>query len=204
MRGSTAKRYALLLALGLLGVVALHDLARLGDTLPWRQLYDFQDFYCAGAALDARADPYLYEPLHSCEHAVNRTPAYRADPAFAVPAPLPPYDFPPFMALARLSFPAARAIYAIAILAALLACIYGLGLLGIPLDVAALALFFPAGYLLLAAGQVVPFALVALVLCGVALARGRDLAGGILAALALIEPHLGLPICAATLLWAPR
>ncbi len=204
MRRSPAWRYVLLLALAILGAAALRDLARLGDTLPWHQLYDFQDFYCAGVALDQRADPYRYEPLHSCEHAVNHTEAYRRDPALAVPAPLPPYDFPPYMLLARLSFSVARTIDAMAIVLAVIASIFGLGLLSIPLDVAALALFFPAGYLLLSAGQVVPFALVTLVFCGVAMAHRRDAIAGILAALTLIEPHLGLPVCAAVLLWAPR
>jgi hypothetical protein len=58
--------------------------------------------------------------------------------------------------------------------------------------------------LLLAAGQVVPFALVALVFCGLALARRRDGIAGLLAAATLIEPHLGLPVCVALLVWAPR
>ena len=80
----------------------------------------------------------------------------------------------------------------------------GLALLGVPLDVAALALLLPAGYVLLNAGQIVPFALVALIFCGVAFAWRRDRLAGIAAGLTLIEPHLGLPVCIALLLWAPR
>jgi hypothetical protein len=199
-----ASRGVLLVALGLLAIAALRDFARLGDALPWRQLYDFADFYCAGAALDDRADPYRYEPLHRCEHAVNPTAAYRADPRHVVPAPLPPYDFPPFMLAARLRFSLARTIDAVAIALAIAAAIWGLALARVPLDVAALSLALPAGYVLLGAGQVVPFALVSLVFCGVALARERDGVAGILAALTLVEPHLGLPVCAALLCWAPR
>ena len=75
-----ASRAVLLVALALLAIAALRDLARLGDALPWRQLYDFADFYCAGATLDRGEDPYRYEPLHRCEHSVNETAAYRADP----------------------------------------------------------------------------------------------------------------------------
>ena len=196
-----AGRALLLVALGLLAIGALRDLARLGDALPWNQLYDFQDFYCAGEALDHGADPYRYEPLHRCEHRINQTEAYRRDPRRVVPAPLPPYDFPLFMLAARLDVPAARAIDTFAIVAAIVASIWGLTLVDIPIDVAALALVLPAGYLLLSAGQVVPFALTALVFCGVALARRRYAAAGILAALTLIEPHLGLPVCVALLLW---
>jgi hypothetical protein len=197
-----ARRFALVV-LALLAIAALRDCARLGDALPWRQLYDFQDFYCAGSALDEGADPYAYEPLHRCEHRVNQSEIYRRDPQRAVPAPLPPYDFPPFMLAARLSFPAARAVDALAIVLAIVGCAIGLAMVGVPLDVAAAALLLPAGYLLLNAGQVIPFALLALVFCGTALARQRDALAGVLAALTLIEPHLGLPVCAALLLWVP-
>ncbi len=199
-----ASRGVLLVALALLAIAALRDFARLGDAFPWRQLYDFSDFYCAGAALDRGADPYRYEPLHRCEHAVNVGSAYRGDPHRAVPAPLPPYDFPPFMLAARLSFPIARLIGGLAIGAAVIAAMWGLALVAAPLDVAALALVLPAGYVLLNAGQVVPFALAALVFCGVALARRRDRLAGICAGLTLIEPHLGLPVCAAIFCWVSR
>jgi hypothetical protein len=199
-----ASRGVLLVALAILALAALRDFARLGDALPWHQLYDFADFYCAGSALDRGSDPYRYEPLHRCEHRVSADAAYASDPARAIPAPLPPYDFPPFMLAARLNFSTARTAGAIAILLAVAAAIAGLALTGIPLDVAALALLLPAGFVLLRAGQVVPFALVALVFCGAALARGRVRLAGMLAALTLIEPHLGLPVCAAMLAWVPR
>jgi hypothetical protein len=75
---------------------------------------------------------------------------------------------------------------------------------GVPLDIAALALAFPAGYLLLDAGQIVPFALIALVWCGVALRRGNDAAAGVLGTLVAIEPHLGLPVIVALLVAVPR
>src|SRR5579862_8457195 len=199
-----ASRGVLFVALALLAVAALRDLSRLGDALPWHQLYDFADFYCAGAALDRGADPYRYEPLHRCEHVVSTNPVFRADRLRVVPAPLPPYDFPPFVLAARLSFTQARVVHAVAILVAVALAMWGLALVAAPFDVAALALVLPAGYVLLNAGQVVPFALLALIFCGVALARGHLGLAGIFAALTTIEPHLGLPVCIAILLWAPR
>ncbi len=204
MRNRRLRALVVALALALLAIAALRDIGRLGDALPWRQLYDFQDFYCAGSAVAQGADPYRYEPLRTCEHRVNETAAYRRDARRVVPAPLPPYDFPPLALAARLGFPAARTLFALAIVAAVLAAIWGLSLLAIPLDLAALALALPAGFLLLSAGQVVPFALAAIVFCGVALARRRDGVAGILAGVTLIEPHLGLPICAALLVCVPR
>jgi hypothetical protein len=199
-----ASRGVLLVALALLAIAALRDLARLGDALPWHQLYDFADFYCAGAALDGHKDPYRYEPLHACEHRVNLTSAYRRDPARVVPAPLPPYDFPPLMLAARATFSLARTLGAIAILLALAIAVWAVARCGVPLDLTALALALPAGYVLLNAGQVVPFALAALAACGAALASRREGAAGILAALTLIEPHLGLPVCVALFAWVPR
>ncbi|HEY2475041.1 MAG TPA: hypothetical protein VGI19_09585 [Candidatus Cybelea sp.] len=200
----TAWKIVAIFALGLLGIAALRDLGRLGDSLPWHRLYDFPDFYCAGTAINQGADPYRYEPLHRCEHTVNRGPLYRADPSRVVPAPLPPYDFPPLRLLARLRFEQARALQAIAIVLAVAGSIAGLAALGVALDVAALALILPAGYLLLDAGQIVPFALLLLVFCGLALSRRQDATAGALAALMLLEPHLGLPVFAAILLFVPR
>src|SRR5580700_2330334 len=121
MRRRRLGALVLLLALGLLAIAALRDFVRLGDALPWKQLYDFPDFYCAGAALDAGADPYRYEPLHRCEHAVDTGSIYRNDPARVTPAPLPPYDFPPLMLAARLSYGTARQFDAVAIVAAVIA-----------------------------------------------------------------------------------
>jgi hypothetical protein len=200
----TARKIVLIFAFGLLGIAALRDFARIGDALPWHRLYDFQDFYCAGEAVDQHADPYRYEPLHSCEHRVNQSEAYRRDPNRIVPAPIPPYDLPPFALAARIGFPAARAIDAFAIVLAVALAIAGLASIGIPLDLAALALVLPAGYLLLDAGQIVPFALAALVFCGVALAQRRYAIAGVLAGSTLIEPHLGLPVWMSVVLLAPR
>jgi hypothetical protein len=198
------RRILLVVVLALLGVAALRDLSRLGDAAPLHRLYDFQDFYCAGTALDERGDPYRYEPLHRCEHSVNTTPGYRSDPNRVVPAPVPPYDLPPFAFVAHLDFGTARVLMATAIIAMFLLAVAGLALSGVPLDIAALALAFPAGYLLLDAGQIVPFALVALVWCGVALRRGNDVLAGVLGTLVAIEPHLGLPVVVALLVAVPR
>ncbi len=199
-----AWRGVLLATLALLAIAAIRDLVRIGDALPWHNMYDFADFYCAGTAIDRGADPYRYEPLHTCEHRVNTGDAYRNDPRRTIPAPLPPYDFPPLALSARLSFADARIVGAALIVIAIAAAIAGLALTGIPLGVAALALVLPAGFVLLNAGQVVPFALVASVFTGLALARGRAPLAGIVAAFTLIEPHLGLPVCAALLCWVPR
>lgn len=164
-------------------------------------MYDFPDFYCAGEALDAAKNPYTYEPLRTCEHRVGTNPSFASNPSLAVPAPQPPYDFPFFMALAKAGFSNARAIYAAGIVAAVLASALILWRSGVPLDVALLALALAPGYQELAAGQIVPFALLFLVLTGWMLVRRRDALAGVFAGLTAVEPHLGIAVALAVLLF---
>ncbi|HEX3458032.1 MAG TPA: glycosyltransferase family 87 protein [Candidatus Baltobacteraceae bacterium] len=193
----------------LLGAAALRDFARLGDALPWRAMDDFPDFFCAGDALDRKASPYTYEPLHACEHRVNTGTTFRdrvfaVNAGLAVPAPQPAYDFLPFMALARLPFPIARVIDATAILVAVMLCAAALAGLGVPVPLAIAALLLSTAYAGLNTGQIVPFSLAALALCGLALSRGRDSLAGVFAVATAIEPTVGLPVVLATLAFVPR
>jgi hypothetical protein len=193
----------------LLGVAALRDFSRLHEALPWRTMDDFADFYCAGWILDRRADPYTYEPLRTCEHGVNvgnsfRDQLFLKNPSVAVPAPLPAFDFLPFMGLARLPFADARATVAVAIVAAVVLCVIALAALGVPWEIAAAALALSTAYASLNTGQIVPFALLCLILCGFALARRNEAIAGLFAALTAIEPTVGVPVIAATFLFAPR
>jgi Glycosyltransferase family 87 len=192
-----------------LAIAAVRDLSRLGPASPWRTMDDFPDFYCAGWAVDRRMSPYTYEPLHGCEHRVNTGNTFRArlfasDAAIAVPAPQPPYDFLPWMPIAQLPFAAARVIDAIAIVGAVMLTIVALAGLGVPIELAAAALALSTGYAELNTGQLVAFALLPLVLCGLALARGRDALAGVFAILTAIEPTAGLPVVVAMLLFVPR
>lgn len=205
------RRRAVLLGvlIAALAVAALRDVSRLGEASPWRNMDDFPDFYCAGWALDAKANPYTYEPLHTCEHRVNigdtfRGRLFHGDPVVAVPAPLPAYDFLPFMATARLPFEVARDLEAVAIVGAVVLGVLGLTGLGIPIAAAAAALLLSTAYVELNTGQVVPFALLALILCGLTLARGYARLAGVLAVLTAIEPVVGLPVMLAMLLYVPR
>jgi Glycosyltransferase family 87 len=195
--------------MAVLALAALRDLLRLGEAAPWRTMDDFPDFYCAGWTLDAKANPYTYEPLRTCEHRVNtadtfRGRLFRSDPAIAIPAPLPAYDFLPFMALARLPLGEARALDAAAIVAVVVLGAIGLAGLGVPIAVAAASLLLSTAYVELNTGQIVPFALLALILCGLTLARGAERLAGILAVLTATEPVVGLPVSLAMLCYIPR
>jgi hypothetical protein len=203
------RRFVLVLILLALGIAAVRDFSRLGAGLPWRTMDEFADFYCAGLAFDRGASPYTYEPLHACEHQFNtgqsnRGKLFAANPGVAVPAPQPPYDFAPFMALARANFSFARAIDAMAILLAVALSAIALTAIGIPLALSVAVFVLSTGYAELNTAQIVPFALLALVLCGLALERGRDRLAGVLAALTAIEPIVGLPVVVAIFLFVPR
>jgi hypothetical protein len=203
------RRVIVALLLLALGIAAVRDFSRLGAALPWRTMDEFADFYCAGLAFDRGAGPYTYEPLHACEHQFNKGQSFRgrlfaANPAVAVPAPQPPYDFIPFMALAGANVSVARTIDATAILLAVALSALALAAIGIPLALSVAVLALSTGFVELNTAQIVPFALLALVLCGLALERGRDRFAGLLAALTLIEPIVGLPVVVATFLFAPR
>ena len=209
MMQGNAQRLTVAVLLLLLGIAALRDLSRLGAAAPWRGMDDLADFYCAGAALDDGKSPYTYEPLRTCEHRANTGDSFRArlfttNPGVAAPAPQPPYDFLPFMALAKLPFGAARIVAGIAILVAVALCVVVLAALLLPWDAIAAALALSTAYASLNTGQIVPFALLALAAAGLALARRREALAGIFAALVAIEPTVGLPVIAAVLLFVPR
>jgi hypothetical protein len=203
------RRLIIVILLSLLAAAALRDLARLGPGLPWHRMDDFPDFYCAGKVLSAKSTPYTYEPLRTCEHRVNIGDTFRAqlfasNATVAIPAPLPPFDFVPLIALARLPFPQARLIDAVAIVVSVGICIAALGALRVPWELSAATLALSTAYTELNTGQIVPFALLMLVLCGVALSFRRDALAGVLAALTAIEPAAGAPVILAVLLFVPR
>jgi hypothetical protein len=205
----TRNRIVVGLLMVVLAVAAVRDLSRLGVALPWHTMDDFADFYCAGAVLDAGASPYTYEPLHSCEHRANVGNTFRArlfagNPSVAAPAPQPAFDFLPFMALAKLPFWQARIVGAVAILVAVALCVVALAALGVPWPISAAALALSTAFTELNTGQIVPYALLALVTCGLCVARNRYTLAGFLAALTAIEPTAGLPVILATLLFVPR
>ena len=84
---------------------------------------DFRAFYCAGNAIAQGANPYLTEPLRTCE--AHAGPP--AEPAFlrpvALPAPLPPYALVLFVPLSLLPFGVAAACYGALLVAAMMAAV---------------------------------------------------------------------------------
>jgi Glycosyltransferase family 87 len=163
---------------------------------------DFVPFYCAGDAIAHGADPYREMPLYACEHSITSGGLYAA--RVTVPAPLPPYALIAYALLSRLPFdPAYLVVTGLSLAALSLGC----GLLGV-LTGAKFA-FLAAAIASTALdsvrkGQPIPLVFLAIVAAGWALARGRDRLAALLAAATMIEPHIGIPLCAALFLWRPK
>jgi hypothetical protein len=167
-------------------------------------LRDFNAFYCAGAALDAHADPYLAEPLGTCERAPHPWGLASQIPHLSMPAPLPPYALAPFALLAHLPYGAAALVWFAFSLGCVIASAWALrAVTGLPFAAMLAALALGDGYAALSLGQVVPLAVAGLSFSALALARGRLTLAACCAALAMIEPHVGLPACLALFLFVP-
>lgn len=169
-----------------------------------RGAYDFQAFYCAGAAVREHADPYRAQPLGACEHRV--TDGTYAAPARGVvlPAPQPGYDLAAFSELALLAFGAAKAVWGALLgvaIATAVYCVYRVS--GLRPAIAGMAF---AGSLVLpsfAFGEMFAFFAAAACLAMFFAQRAQWTCAGIAGAATLVEPHLGLPVCVCLAVWQP-
>lgn len=187
----------MLLIAALFGYVLLRDSNR--------GAYDFQAFYCAGAAVREHANPYRTQPLGACEHR-QTDGTYAALPADVVlPAPQPGYDLAAFAALSALPFDSAKAVWG-AILAMAIAAAIACAVLATRLPLATVLAAFLAALALPAFAFGELFALFAAAACAAMFFASREkwTAAGIAAALSLVEPHLGLPLCIGLAFWRPR
>ena len=161
----------------------------------------FKAFYCAGLAVDNRANPYRVEPLRTCEHRVSK----EQFPSYAVePAPLPGYALAPWAVLARLPFGTAVKVYVALSIGALGAIGIGIAALTrLPLVWATLP-FVAQWFLNIRYGEIPPFATAGIVLCAWALHERRWWSAAFGAALIALEPHLAAPVWIALLLFSAR
>jgi len=168
---------------------------------------DLLAFYCGARVAANGSDPYLAEPLRSCEHEefTRSTGHVSRYPLLVVPAPLPPYALYMLRPFAALPFAVARACLILAVMLASL----GLTLLLFTLARRYLVVFF-VGVLIgvlvpaLQLGQIAPLAIAALAASAWAFRAGNIPLAAFAAAFALVEPHLGLPAVLALFLCEPR
>ena len=195
-----ARRSAFIALVILVTAFALRGFAQntVGSALP-----DFRAFYCAaGIALEGK-DPYLQEPLYSCEARQTANGMWRAKDNVALPAPLPPYALAMFAPLAKLPYLFAASLWSAVILlsyACTTICLRRLT--GFSWWVLCFTIL-PASLMCVSLGQIAPVSAALLAAAALLLARGRGTAAGVLAGLSLIEPHLALPSCAAMFAASP-
>jgi hypothetical protein len=165
---------------------------------------DFRAFYCAARVAAAGENPYRAQPLRTCEIAVGPMRFFEANPGITIPAPLPGYVVGTLVPLAALPFTAAAVLWALLSILACGAAIVALARVARLSWPSALALFaLSLCAISLPFGEVVPVALAGI--CGAAYfaMEGRWTPAALCAAAAMIEPHIGLPVCIALAVWAP-
>ncbi|HET9029987.1 MAG TPA: glycosyltransferase 87 family protein [Candidatus Aquilonibacter sp.] len=194
---SAYARLAFLAIVAALLIASTIAIVRAGS--PERQ--SFKAFYCAGAAVNQRADPYRVEPLRGCEQQVARGTMV---PGAVEPAPLPGYALALFALLSRLPVTLAAMLFSLAIAAAGIAS--ALLLARMTGYAAALILLALSPLLLLnvAYGETPPFALLAICASGFLIWARRPHAAGVAAACALIQPNVALPALLALLVFVPK
>jgi hypothetical protein len=167
-------------------------------------MMDFRAFWCAGKALAANANPYLTEPLRSCEHGIPES-LLRRWPDSVIPFVHPGYDAAVSEVLAQFPFGIAAALFMMFAFAALGFSIWLLTrTLELPWPFVTGSLLLSFGLSTFLYGQVAAFELLFVAASAAALVHGRDRLAGVLASLTLIEPHIGLFVVLATAVVVPR
>ncbi len=152
---------------------------------------DFNAFYCAARALSNGANPYRYEPLHSCEHATRHWPRSQG----VVPAPLPPYALAVLIPLARAPYAQSGLIWFVILIASMFVVTHAvLRLANLPLLVVGTSFSLSILIQALPTGSLAPIALALLCAAALALTRQRWNAAAACLGFACIEPHVTLPV----------
>ncbi len=159
-------------------------------------------FYCAGRAVADHRDPYLVEPLRSCEHAINRYPGFNANEV--EPAPLPPYVLSALAVWSRFPYSWAHVIWNTLLLGSVVVAALAIArLTTYPAVYVFLALGFVDGLLNLGFGEVVPTCVALLCVSAVSAERRKHWTTVAAATAAMIEPHVALPASVALFIFVP-
>jgi hypothetical protein len=162
----------------------------------------FAAFYCGGEAIRTRRDPYLVEPLRSCEARASVIPR-----GVVEPAPLPPITLGFFALFSLLPYGLASLAWGVILLAALVAA--GRTLVALAPRVPPLAIWtamlpgivFFNGYY----GELPGLAFAGLAFAAYGLRERRTLVAVLGATVAvLFEPHVGAAAWLAMLVFVPR
>ena len=167
-------------------------------------LGDFRAFYCAARVASHGADPYRTEPLRDVRIRRRRPGIFRRNRGVAVPAPLPGYAIAAVVTFAMLPFGVAASLWTALLLAAWIVAVAALArVASISWQIASAIFSLSLGVLSLPFGEIVPLALAFICLAAYFAREERWVGAALCGAGALVEPHLGLPVCIALMVWAP-
>ncbi len=196
--------FVALIALGFFAAFFVRSMLLQPRSFLHDNVVNYDVWYCGAEVAAAHRDPYLVEPLRSCEHRVE--PGFKwSGPWSVTPGPLPGYSFALMWPVVALPYSVGKMLWAIVALVALIVAAWASArVVSLPFW-PVLAIFTPAlGLLNVIYGGPEPFAVAALALSALALERGRNAAAAGFASFAMIEPHVGFPAVVALAILAPR
>lgn len=204
MRGDRGLAAAVTIVLALLFFSTFAQTSLAGRNV---SVIDFLVFSCAASVAAAGEDPYRTAPVAACERRTEDTlgtpPGLR--PLTVAPPPVPPATILLFESLRPLPYQAALDVDAAIGALACAFAVAGLArLTSLPWWGVATTIGLTGFRENLPLGQLPPIGLAAFVLAAVAVRSGRPRLAGALAAVALIQPNVGLPVVAALVIWVPR
>ncbi len=165
---------------------------------------DFRAFYCGARVTSQGANPYLAQPLRTCEISIGRDLFFRKNPGVTIPAPLPGYALAALEPLGAMPFVIAATLWTMLLLCACAACIATLSrFAGVEWQIALAVFALSLCTISLPFGEVVPLALACICAAAYFAWRSRWCTAALFGAGAMSEPHLGLPVCIALFFWAP-
>lgn len=166
---------------------------------------DLKAFYCSGAALLRREDPYATAPMARCESVGAPVPLFVTKNDEVLPAPLPGYAVAAFVPLALLPFPVASLVWLALLCAALGAAILLFSRIGVARpDVLVVSLAIGTVAICFPVGELPPIALFGIALAAWAACEKRFALFGLGVALTFFEPQIGLAVFVASIALGKR
>ncbi|MBV9439107.1 MAG: DUF2029 domain-containing protein, partial [Candidatus Eremiobacteraeota bacterium] len=165
---------------------------------------DFTTFYCSGEVVRQHADPYLVEPLRSCEQRRGEFSPSADAPWEVMPSPFPGYVLAIYALMSLLPYGAAHLAWLAVLLSGVGATIVFLrrltGFAWLPLLAIAGVLL---GFWNIDTSELTPVVSALLAYAALCARAGAWPRAGVFVALAMLIPHLTLPAFVALLLFAP-
>jgi hypothetical protein len=166
---------------------------------------DFDAFYCASQVAAQHQDPYLAEPLRTCESHAGSRDFFKFFPGLTTPAPLPGYAFAALRPLTLLPFGVAAIVWILLlILGCAVAIVSVARFASVPWQISLAAFSLSLGVLSIPFGEIVPLSIGLICLSAYFAREGKWLYASLAVLGSFIEPHLALPAALGLIVYTPR